>query len=238
MAKLQSPFEVERPKSRVQSSAAALIALAVLAAACGSTGLTPAAYPDSTVPCPAGFGVWTLEVLDRRARREGSEGVQSLVSESVRRSFPGCRWDAAGGEKAARVVIEIHRFISEPEGNTWEAAADWSVVVSDPSGRTLSEFEADEEVSRPNYRGSNNARESLREAFDRAMRKTLAGLRSVSAAGSACLPGVTLPRGSQAAQIVAIFSSAWNRRTSVPVIRKAPRARLERFSHPEPAEVL
>ena len=84
------------PESKVT-----LIALAVLTTACGSTGLSPAAYPDSTVPCPAGFGAWKLEVLDRRVRREGSEGVQSLVSESIRRSFPGCRWNAEASEKAA-----------------------------------------------------------------------------------------------------------------------------------------
>ncbi|HEY3173473.1 MAG TPA: hypothetical protein VGK86_12960 [Thermoanaerobaculia bacterium] len=215
-----------------------MIALAVLTAACGSTGLTPAAYPDSTVPCPAGFGVWKLEVFDRRVRRESSEGVQSLVSESIRRSFPGCRWDTDGSEKAARVVIEIHRFVSEPEGNTWEAAADWSVVVSDPSGRTLSEFEADEEVSRPNYRGSNNAKESLREAFDRAMRKTLAGLRAVSSAGAACLPGRTPPRRTATAPDVATVSSSWLDRTSDPGGSARPAPGLERFSHPESTEAL
>jgi hypothetical protein len=215
-----------------------LIALAVLTAACGSTGLTPAAYPDSTVPCPAGFGVWKLEVFDRRVRRESSEGVQSLVSESIRRSFPGCRWDTDGSEKAARVVIEIHRFVSEPEGNTWEAAADWSVVVSDPSGRTLSEFEADEEVSRPNYRGSNNAKESLREAFDRAMRKTLAGLRAVSSTGAACLPGRTPPRLCSADSDAVRFSSSWLDATSGPGGPTGSFLGLERFSHAESSEVL
>lgn len=200
----------QSPKSKVQSKfTATLIALAVLTTACGSTGLTPAAYPDSTVPCPAGFGVWKLEVIDRRVRREGSEGVQSLVSESIRKSFPGCQWNSEASEKAARVVIEIHRFVSTQEGNTWEAAADWSVVVSDPAGRTLSEFEADEEVSRPNYRGSNNAKESLHEAFDRAMRKTLAGLRAVSSGGAACLPGRTPAPPSPTAETDAVFSFSW-----------------------------
>jgi hypothetical protein len=190
-------------------STATLIALAVLTTACGSAGLTPAAYPDSTVPCPAGFGAWRLEVLDRRVRREGSEGVLSLVSESIRRSFPGCQWNTEAGVKAARIVIEVHRFASTQEGNTWEAAADWSVVVSDPAGRTLTEFEADEEVSRPNYRGSNNAKESLHEAFDRAMRKTLAGLRAVSSGGAACLPGRTQAPRSPGGLTDPFFSSSW-----------------------------
>jgi hypothetical protein len=194
---------------RNPKSTATLIALAVLATACGSTGLSPAAYPDSTIPCPAGFGAWKLEVLDRRVRREGSEEVQSLVSESIRRSFPGCQWNTEASEKTARIVIEIHRFAATQEGNTWEAAADWSVVASDPAGRTLTEFEANEEVSRPNYRGSNNAKESLREAFDRAMRKTLAGLRAVSSGGAACLPGRTPAPRSPAARTGAAFSSSW-----------------------------
>ncbi len=194
---------------RNHKPAATLIALVILTTACGSTGLTPAAYPDSTVPCPAGFAIWKLEILDRRARREGSEGVLSLVSESIRKSFPGCQWNTEATEKTPRVVIEIHRFVSTQEGNTWEAAADWSVVVSDPAGRTLSEFEANEEVSRPNYRGSNNAKESLHEAFDRAMRKTLAGLRAVSSGGAACLPARTPTPRSLAAGTDAAFSSYW-----------------------------
>ena len=169
-----------------------VILLSLLAGGCASTGLTPVTYPDPSVPCPGGIRAWKLEVLDRRIRREGSEGVQALVGDSIRRSFPGCQWDSAAGEGAGRVQIEIHRFVANQDGNSWEAAADWSVVASDPSGRTLTEFEANEEVSRPNYRGSNNAREALREAFDRAMRRTLAGLRAVTSAGVFRLPGRTV----------------------------------------------
>jgi hypothetical protein len=127
-------------------------------------------------------------VLDRRASRESSEGVISLVADSIRRSFPGCRWDAEAGQNAGLIRIEIHRFATRPAGNTWDAAAEWTVTASDTAGATLTEFEADEEVSRPNYRGSNNAKESLREAFDRAIRRTLAGLRVVSSARSAVSP--------------------------------------------------
>jgi len=108
----------------------------------------------------------------------------SLVRDSLVRSFPGCRWEPAAGGDAGRIMIEIHRFAASPEGNSWDAAAEWTVLATDSQGRTLTEFEAREEVSRPNYRGSNNAREALREAFDRAMRRTLAGLRTVSSAGA------------------------------------------------------
>jgi hypothetical protein len=172
-------------------SLAGVVAVLLVAAGCGSTGLTPVTYPDPAVPCPGALRSWKLEVLDRRARREGSEGVQALLGNSIRQSFPGCEWDGAG--EAGRVQIEVHRFAAAADGNSWEAAADWSVVVSDPSGRTLTEFEASEEVSRPNYRGSNNEKEALREAFDRAMRKTLAGLRSVTSGAAIRLPERTVP---------------------------------------------
>lgn len=159
------------------------VVLAVVTTACGSTaGITPVSYPDPTVACPAGRPGWNLDVQDRRARRDGSDDVVALVGESIRRSFPGCRWDAAAPGDSGRVLVEIHRFGTIQEGNSWEAAAEWTVVASDTSGRTLTEFDAREEVSRPNYRGSNNARESLRLAFDQAIRRTLTGLRVLTVA--------------------------------------------------------
>lgn len=165
-----------------------VLLLAVLTTACGSTaGLTPVSYPDPSVACPGGQPGWKLDVEDRRASRDGSEGVVALIVESVRRSFPGCRWDDAAPADSGRVLIEVHRFSAIPEGNTWEAAAEWTTVASDVSGRTLTEFEAREEVSRPNYRGSNNAKEALRQAFDRAIRRTLTGLRVLTVAVKASL---------------------------------------------------
>lgn len=167
----------------MRAAALRLVVLAVVTTACGSTaGITPVSYPDPTVACPAGRPGWKLDVQDRRARRDGSDDVVALVGESIRRSFPGCRWDAAAPGESGRVLVEIHRFGTIQEGNSWEAAAEWTVVASDASGRTLTEFDAREEVSRPNYRGSNNARESLRLAFDQAIRRTLTGLRVLTVA--------------------------------------------------------
>jgi hypothetical protein len=172
-------MRIQSPGSNVQSRLALLFA--VFATACGATeGLSPVAYPDPAAPCPAGRASWKLEVLDRRAERSGSEGIVALIGESIRRSFPGCRWDAEAGADTGVVRIEVHRFATNPSGNTWEAAAEWTVNASDAAGATLTEFQTDEEVSRPNYRGSNNAKESLREVFDRALRRTLTGLRVVS----------------------------------------------------------
>ena len=167
----------------MRKTALLLLALAVVTAGCGSTaGLTPVSYPDPSVACPAGRAGWKLDVQDRRADRESSEGVVALLTESIRRSFPGCRWDAAAPPDSGRVLIEVHRFSTMQEGNSWEAAAEWTVLASDASGRTLTEFETREEVSRPNYRGSNNAKESLRLVFDGAIRRTLTGLRVLTIA--------------------------------------------------------
>lgn len=168
----------------MRSTGFQLLVLALLTTACGGStaGLTPASYPDPSVACPGGRPGWKLEVQDRRADRDSSEGVVALLTDSIRRSFTGCRWDAAAPPDSGRVLIEVHRFSTIPEGNTWEAAAEWTIVASDASGRTLTEFEAREEVSRPNYRGSNNAQESLRQAFDRAIRRTLTGLRVLTVA--------------------------------------------------------
>lgn len=170
---------------RTNSIVAALAASVLATAACGSAGgLSPVSYPDPSAPCPAGRTGWKLEVLDRRAERDRSEAVVALIGDSIRRSFPGCRWDADAGADAGTVRVEVHRFATNPAGNTWDAAAGWTVSALDAAGATLTEFETDEEVSRPNYRGSNNAVESLKEVFDRALRRTLAGLRVVSSAGS------------------------------------------------------
>jgi hypothetical protein len=171
----------DRVRSRNKAGGGAVAILMALTVACSSSGgLVPVSYPDPGMPCPAGRTGWRLEVLDRRAQRDGSEGVVSLLEESIRRSFPGCGWDGEAGGNPGQITIEVHRFTSLAEGNTWDATAEWTVVARDAGGRVMTEFDAREEVSRPNYRGANNARESLREAFDRAIRKTLTGLRVVS----------------------------------------------------------
>jgi hypothetical protein len=177
--------KVQSPKSEVRSSAVVLLAaVTVLGVGCssGGGGLAPISYPDPAAPCPAGRTGWTLEVLDRRAAREGSEGIVALIRDSIRQSFPGCRWETEAAPDLGVIRVEVHRFATIPSGSTWDAAAEWTVTASDPAGATLTEFQADEEVSRPNYRGSNNEKESLREVLDRAMRRTLAGLRVVSSA--------------------------------------------------------
>ena len=154
-------------------------ALAILS--CRSTqGLKPIVAPDAAVPCPGGQLVWNLEFSDQRARPSDSDRLLALLKESLSRSLPGCQWANPPRSDAPTIAIEIHRFSSDVDSGVWEAAAEWTVLVRDASGKTMAEFQADSRASRPNYRGSNNELESLRAVFEEAVTRTLTGLRNVS----------------------------------------------------------
>lgn len=157
-------------------------ALAVLC--CRTTqGLKPVVAPDSSVPCPGGQLVWNLEITDQRARRPDSDRLLELLRESLSKSLPGCQWANPPRREAPTIAIEVHRFSADVDSGVWEAVAEWTVMVRDPAGSSLAEFQADSRVSRPNYRGSNNEMESLRTAFEEAVARTLTGLRNVSSRG-------------------------------------------------------
>ncbi|HEY7112835.1 MAG TPA: hypothetical protein VIA45_07880 [Thermoanaerobaculia bacterium] len=154
-------------------------ALALATAACGPPTIKPTSSADPQAPCVGGSMSWSIEVLDRRAEREASDKVVALVKDSVTGSFPGCKWSAPGAPETPSILIEINRFSAPFQDGTWNGAADFSVLVRNASGQTLSEFEAEDDVERPNYMGSNNEKEALQEVFAEALRKTLAGLRAV-----------------------------------------------------------
>lgn len=156
-----------------------LSALALaLCAGCG-VRVAPVVAPDPEVACPGRTTAWRLEISDQRADRRDSEKIVTAIRESITRSLPGCRWVTAD---APTIAIEVHQFSVRQEGN-WEAAVEWGVTARDRGGRTLTDFQSEAQISRPNYRGSNNEREALQEAVDQAMRRTLAGLRAVPPAG-------------------------------------------------------
>jgi hypothetical protein len=135
------------------------------------------------VSCPGGRLTWRLEVEDRRAVREAETRIVASVRDAIRKSFPGCRWSAPSDGDAGTITIEIHRFASVRDAGSWEAAVEWTVSARDAAGRILTQFEANEEVSRPNYQGSDNEKESLSEAFRRALERTARGLSAMSASG-------------------------------------------------------
>ena len=150
--------------------------LAFAGSACTVT-VAPVVAPDPEVACPGGLPGWRLEIADQRADRNHASNVEKTVRDSIVRSLPGCQW-IAGDAPAPTITIELHRFSVRKEDN-WEAAVEWGVLARDSQGRTLTEFQAESLVSRPNYRGENNEKAALQQAMNEAMRRTLVGLRAV-----------------------------------------------------------
>ena len=156
---------------------ALVLPLAFAGSGCTLT-VAPVVAPDPEVACPGGIPAWRLEITDQRAdRNHAPNNVEKTVRDSIVRSLPGCQW-IAGDAPAPTITIELHRFAVRKEDN-WEAAVEWGVLARDPQGRTLTEFQAESEVSRPNYRGENNEKAALQQAMNEAMRRTLVGLRAV-----------------------------------------------------------
>ncbi len=159
--------------------------IAASAAACGPATVRPATYADPEITCPGGRAAWSLEILDQRAEPDGSEKVVGAIRVGIQKSFPDCKWTSGPVPGAETITIEVHRFRSRLEENTsWEAAVEWTVRAQNAGGRTLTEFQANEEVSRPNYRGSDNEKESLTEAYQKALERTVKGLRALPAIGA------------------------------------------------------
>jgi hypothetical protein len=169
---------------RIRSGPALVLTL-LSAVACGPATVRPTSYPDPEVPCPGGRSSWNLVIVDQRADQVASERMVHDVRDGIQKSFPGCKWTSdpeAGGDT---ITIEIHRLASRYSDGGWDAAAEWSVTVRTAQGGTLTEFDANEEASSPNYTGRDNEKETLSEAFRKAVEKTAKGLRGVSAAENA-----------------------------------------------------
>lgn len=164
---------------------AAVLTTVLLSAGCGSAPVRSVSFPDAEVPCPGGRASWDLQVLDRRADREDTERAIGTVRDAIRKSFPGCRWSQPEAPGEPAITIQIHRLKSEKVAGAWEAAAEWSVSVRDADGRAVTDFEANEEVLRPDYRGTDNEKESISEAFRKALERTIKGLSAIPHSGAA-----------------------------------------------------
>lgn len=156
-----------------------LLFAAGAASGCGPPTVRPVSFPDPDISCPAGRLTWGLQIQDERVLREAQAHMISSVSDAIRKSFPGCRWGASDAD-AGTIAIEVHRFASKFDSGGWEAAVEWTVTARDAAGHVLTQFEVNEEVSRPNYQGSDNEKESLSEAFQRGVERTAKGLKAMS----------------------------------------------------------
>ena len=177
---------------------APILTLGFLATSCGPAPVRPVSFPDAEVSCPGGRTSWDLAVLDQRADRKNTERAVGVVREALQKSFPGCRWTPSEAPEKAGITIQIHRLATEKIAGSWEAAAEWSVSVRDSNGGILTEFEANEEVLRPDYRGTDNEKESISEAFRKAMERTVKGLSGIPNSSAARpregTPTVSTPR--------------------------------------------
>ena len=175
----ESKFE----QSRFARSSLALVWPAAVCFSLGCTataGVKPVVSHDSQTRCPAGRITWNLQISDQRARLEDSAHVVALVRESLSGSLPDCRWTSAAQPDAGTITIEIHRFSATSDGGVWDAGVEWGTWVRDAGGRTLTEFEATGEESRPNYQGEDSERVAIQRALEKAMAATLKGLGSLS----------------------------------------------------------
>ncbi len=163
-------------------STPAVLALSVLlAAGCGPPSVRPVSFPDPEVPCPAGLLSWNLQVLDQRAEPKASEKMIAAVRDGVEKSFPGCRWstDLAG---APTITITVHRFAAVYNDRYYDGTAEWTVIARTATGQTITQFDANEQETRPAYSGADG--ESLNEAFRKALQRTAKGLTQVPRIGS------------------------------------------------------
>jgi hypothetical protein len=183
----------------------------VLAAAgCGSASIRPQSFADPSVPCPAGLITWRLNVLDQRPETEGSEKMIASIRNGIETSFPGCKWSTASPEADAgtpTITITVFRLGVAEHNRYQNAAAEWNVTATSTSGSTMTQFDANEEDSRPAYSGADE--EALNEAFRKALQRTVRGLGQMQRLGSTRPPEGTLSADGKL--VAAVFSGALNR---------------------------
>jgi hypothetical protein len=166
---------------------ALLAGLTLMAAACGPAPIRPISYPDPNVSCPAGLISWRLDILDRRAETEGGEKLIASLRTGIEGSFPGCKWSTTpagetGPPQEPTITITVYRLGVSESNRYQNAAAEWNVTATSPNGSTLTQFDANEEESRPAYSGADE--ETLNEAYRRALSRTAKGLAAMQRLGS------------------------------------------------------
>ncbi len=166
----------------MKSTVAALALSALVAAGCGPPKVRPVSFPNADVACPAGLLSWNLEVLDQRAEPEASDKMIAAVRGGIENSFPGCRWSSAAGEDAPTITVTVHSFAAVYSDRYYDGKAEWTVTARNASGRTITEFDANELETRPAYSGAEE--ESLNEAFRKAIQRTVQGLSQIPRIGS------------------------------------------------------
>ena len=125
---------------------AGLAALGV-ACGCGPATVRPTSYADPDVTCPAGRSAWSLEIKDERAEPKGSEKMVAAIRDGIQKSFPGCRWSTPPRERT-RSRSRFTASLRPSTTSTRRGRPPWNgpSARTDAGGRTLTEFQADEEA--------------------------------------------------------------------------------------------
>jgi hypothetical protein len=165
--------------------------------------------------------------------------MTAAVRDGVQKSFPGCRWGTTDADSGS-IAIEVHRFASHLDSGYWEAAVEWTVTARNEGGHVLTQFEVNEEVTRPNYQGSDNEKESLSEAFGKAIERTSKGLSAMSISEIIRHPeGTAAPEPlATAAAVRAPSNPSPAEASAMSAPAHPPGARLERISQPATSEDL
>jgi hypothetical protein len=117
-----------------------------------------------------------LAITDLRVDRKESERVLPSSANLWSKSFP------ASGRARRNPPPDDGTEIHRPRRTSTGPCTSPRRLVGDREhgvGPALTQFEADANVARPNYAGSNNEREALRDAFEKALQRTAAGLRNL-----------------------------------------------------------
>jgi hypothetical protein len=181
---------------------ALLVGFALAAPACGPAPIRPVTYPDPDVSCPGGLISWRLDIVDQRAEPEGSEKLIASLRDGIQGSFPGCRWSTTPSGQTApagepTITITVFRLGVSEHDRYQYAAAEWNVTATSANGSALTQFDANEDESRPAYSGADE--EALNEVFRRALQRTAKGLAQMQRLGSLRHPEGTFLAGARRA---------------------------------------
>ncbi len=102
------------------------------------------------------------------------DGDRKVVSRAAAGRRPGA--------DTPTITIAVHRLAAVFNDRYYDSAVDWTVTARTASGRTITEFDANEQETRPAYSGADE--ESLNEAFRKALQRTVKGLSQIPRIGS------------------------------------------------------
>ena len=117
--------------------------------------------------------------------------MTAAIRNGIQKSFPGCQWSASPQAGAGTISIEVHRFASVHDGEVLGGRRRVVGPRHQRRGPHADRVRGQRGSVAPNYRGSDNEKESLTQAFQASLERTIKGLRALpSLSGSRALPAI------------------------------------------------